>query len=192
MRTQELRNPASRVELRAAALVLALVACGCEARAVANSAPLPNVTETPCEFEARGRTVEVWIDRLGASAAAERSEAVAALKRFALCVAPQPGSLSDFWLPLTDDEEAYRRSTARRRAERQDATRAIDALIGALDDPDRNVRLGAVGALVAFGGWAHEASPRLRKLAASESDREIREAAGVAASRVEGWVPGGN
>jgi HEAT repeat protein len=67
---------------------------------------------------------------------------------------------------------------------KKDPAQVIPALIEALKDPEHDIRLSAAIGLGSFGDQATDAIPALQA-AQRDRDRRIRDAAGVALSRID-------
>jgi HEAT repeat protein len=86
---------------------------------------------------------------------------------------------------LKSDQERDRLIAVRLLPERkEDADRVVPALIEALQSKGNDVRLSAAIGLGYFGGQATDAIPALQ-VAQRDRDRRIREAAGIALSRID-------
>ncbi len=83
---------------------------------------------------------------------------------------------------LASDNPAVREDTARR-ARNFDAPVVIEALIAALDDPSEQVRLNAIGSLIALEGV--EAVPRLAELITTDPSERVRRESIDALGRLE-------
>jgi HEAT repeat protein len=66
-----------------------------------------------------------------------------------------------------------------------DAAKVVPALIEALKDKDNDIRLSAAIGLGYFGEQAKDAIPALQQAAQQDRDARVREAAGVALSRID-------
>ncbi len=86
---------------------------------------------------------------------------------------------------LKSTQEKDRLIAVRLLAQRKgDAARAVPALIEALKDKEKDIRLSAAIGLGYFGEQARDAIPALQA-AQRDPDARIREAAGVALSRID-------
>ena len=66
-----------------------------------------------------------------------------------------------------------------------DAAKVVPGLIEALKSNDSGLRLGAAIGLGGYGEQARDAIPALQEAARRDRDRRVREAAGIALSRID-------
>ena len=100
-------------------------------------------------------------------------------------LSPSDPSLSEEWLePLHDPDWIERRRNVTRftnRRRRGNEVEAIELLLGLIDDPDKNVRNAALGALLFEVQRSVTQQPRLRLRAAlTDTSARVRAAAATA------------
>ncbi len=94
-------------------------------------------------------------------------------------------STDDLLADLKSDQAAQRVRAVRLLPQRKtDAEKIVPAFIDSLGDKDDDVRWGAAIGLGYFGEQAKDAIPALKK-AERDPDARVREAAGVALSRID-------